>query len=83
MLRMVLLLFLAALASAPMAVAQTKKPPLPPGRDPGGIAIALLTTGIDCTLPHIARGLGRDGEGELIGFDLADGDNRPFGDNRA
>jgi len=83
MLRIVLVLFLATLAFAPMAVAQTKKPPLPPGRDPGGIAIALLTTGIDYTSASVARGLARDGEGELIGFDLVDGDNRPFGDNRA
>ena len=83
MLRIVLVLVIVALASAPITLAQTKKPPLPPGRDPGGIAIALLTTGIDYTSPSVARGLARDGEGELIGFDLVDGDNRPFGDNRA
>ena len=78
--RAVLLLQLTALlALGPMAIAQTKKPPLPPGRDPGGVAVALLTTGIDYTLPQIARGLARDGEGELIGFDLVDKDNRPFG----
>jgi hypothetical protein len=80
MLRVALLLhFIAILASGPMAFAQTKKPPLPPGRDPGGVAIALLTTGIDYTSPHIAQRLARDGEGELIGFDLVDNDNRPFG----
>ena len=33
--------------------------------------------------PQIARRLARDGEGELIGFDLVDKDNRPFGDSRA
>jgi len=80
MLRAVLLLhFASVLALGPMALAQTKKPPLPPGRDPGGVAIALLTTGIDYALPHIAQRLARDGEGELIGFDLVDNDNRPFG----
>src|SRR5262245_7664271 len=79
--RIALGLFLATFALAPMAVAQTKKPPLPPGRDPGGVAIALLTTGIDYTLSNVARGLARDGEGELIGFDLVDRDNRPFGDS--
>src|SRR4029078_9951193 len=67
------------LALGPMALAQTKKPPLPPGRDPGGVAIALLTTGIDYTLPTIAGYLARDGEGEVIGFDPVDNDNRPFG----
>jgi hypothetical protein len=84
MLRAVLLLqFTAMLTLGPMAIAQTKKPPLPPGRDPGGVAIALLTTGIDYTLPHIAQRLARDGEGELIGFDLVDNDNRPFGGDGA
>jgi hypothetical protein len=83
MLRIVLLIhFLAMLAFGPLALAQTKKPPLLPGRDPGGVAIALLTTGIDYTSPSIARGLARDGEGELIGFDLLDNDNRPFGDGK-
>ena len=59
------------------ALAEGRKPPLPPGRDPGGVAIALLTTGIDYTLPEVAQVLARDGEGELIGRDIADDDNRP------
>jgi hypothetical protein len=67
-----------ALTLAASAAAQQKKPPLPPGRDPGGVAIALLSTGIDYTVPEVARRLARDGEGELIGRDLADNDNRPF-----
>src|SRR4029077_8292457 len=68
-----------ALTLATTAAAQRKKPPLPPGRDPGGVAIALLGSGIDYTVPHIAQRLARDGEGELIGFDLVDNDNRPLG----
>ncbi len=83
MLRALLLHLMAMLALGPIALAQIKKPPLPPGRDPGGVAIALLTTGIDYTVPEVARRLARDGEGELIGFDLIDNDNRPFGDSRA
>jgi len=59
------------------ALAEARKPPLPPGRDPGGVAIALLTTGIDYTQPEVAQVLARDGEGELIGRDIADDDNRP------
>src|SRR5262245_64323105 len=62
------------------AQAQAKKPPLPPGRDPGGVAVALIASGVDYTLPEVARGLARDGEGDLIGFDSLDNDNRPFGD---
>lgn len=54
------------------------KPPVPAGRDPGGIAIALVVTGIDYTHPEIKDRLARDGEGEIIGLDLIDGDNRPY-----
>ena len=57
---------------------RAEKPPVPPGRDPGGSAVALIGTGIDYTLPHIAPRLARDGEGELIGWDLQDQDRRPF-----
>jgi hypothetical protein len=73
-----LLCALAALVLAAAAAAQQKKPPLPAGRDPGGVAIAFIGTGIDYTLPQIAQRLARDGEGELIGWDLLDKDNRPF-----
>jgi Subtilase family len=78
-----LLSFAVLLALAGTALGQAKKPPLPPGRDPGGVAVALLVTRFDYTAPHIAQRLARDGEGELIGSDLIDNDNRPFGDSRA
>lgn len=75
--RLSALCVVAVLASVSAAHAQ-RDPPLPPGLDPGGIAIALITTGIDYTLPEVAQRLARDGEGELIGWDLVDRDNRPF-----
>ena len=79
MLRALLLLQVAAvLALGPVASAQGRKPPLPPGRDPGGAAIALISTGVDYRLPSIARRLARDGEGELIGWDVQDRDRQPF-----
>jgi hypothetical protein len=62
----------------PAATAQEKDPKVPVGRDAGGIAVALVTTGLDYTHPEIAPRLARDGEGELIGWDLVDNDNRPF-----
>lgn len=65
-----------------VAGAQENKPPVPPGRDPGGVAMALLGTGIDYTLPQIAQRLARDGEGELIGWDLEDRDRRPYDSSR-
>lgn len=78
--RALLLCGVAALVLVPMAAAQQppSKPAVPPGRDPGGVAIALFGTGLDYTLPEVARRLARDGEGELIGWDLKDNDNRPF-----
>jgi hypothetical protein len=63
--------------------ARAQDPRFPAGKDPGGTAIVLLTRGIDYTRPEIASLLARDGEGELIGWDFVDNDNRPFvkGDN--
>jgi hypothetical protein len=60
------------------ASAQTRTPRLPSGSDPGGPAVALVSTGVDYTDPALAKMLARDGEGELIGWDFVDGDNRPF-----
>lgn len=78
LLRCAVLLMIAAAVFGGAPAAQDRKPPLAPGRDPGGVAIALLTTGIDYTLPNIAQRLARDGEGELIGWDVADQDRKPF-----
>jgi len=64
------------------AVAQERKPPVPAGQDPGGVAIALLVTGIDYTLPSLAQHLARDGEGELIGWDVEDRDRQPLDKSR-
>lgn len=58
------------------------KPSVPPGVDPGGIAVALIGGGLDYTDPEIARRLARDGEGEIIAWDFVDGDNRPFAATR-
>jgi hypothetical protein len=63
---------------AELATGQGRKPKLPPGLDPGGVAIALFSSGIDYRAADIAQRLARDGEGDLIGWDLVDRDNRPF-----
>jgi hypothetical protein len=60
------------------AQGQARKPKLPAGLDPGGVAIALFSTGIDYRAADIVARLARDGEGDLIGWDLVDRDNRPF-----
>jgi hypothetical protein len=77
-LRAAILSVLAAAVLTLATQAQEAKPRVPPGRDPGGVAIALISTGIDYTIPEIAQRLARDGEGELIGWDLEDKDRRPF-----
>jgi hypothetical protein len=64
--------------SIALAAEPAKKPPVPPGVDPGGVLIALIGEGIDYTMPAIAARLARDGEGELIGWDFADNDRRPY-----
>lgn len=76
--RPLLLAAFVLVAATCAALAQGKKPPLPPGRDPGGIAVALIGTGIDYTQAALARQLARDGEGEPIGWDVVDRDRLPF-----
>lgn len=62
------------------ASAQTgpKKPKVPPGRDPGGVAVALIGAGVDYRASDIAGRLARDGEGLAIGWDVIDDDERPL-----
>ena len=76
----IVIALLAVFIAATAAVAQkpSDKPRVPPGVDPGGVAVAIIGSGIDYTRPEIAARLARDGEGELIGWDFVDNDRRPF-----
>ncbi|MEQ1651636.1 MAG: hypothetical protein ABL897_04030 [Hyphomicrobium sp.] len=56
-------------------------PPVPPGRNPGGQPVAFINGGIDYTRPPFSTMLARDGEGEIIGYDFADDDRRPYDAN--
>lgn len=58
--------------------AQPQDPKAPAGNDPGGFPVAVISAGIDYTDPVIAGRLARDGEGEVIGYDVTDNDARPF-----
>src|SRR5262249_13897079 len=78
-----LLVMTGTMVWAELATAQGRKPKLPAGLDPGGVAIAILSTGIDYRAADIAQRLARDGEGDLIGWDLVDRDNRPFNEAAA
>lgn len=73
------LTYLLLVAGAASADAQPNgKPAVPAGVDPGGTAIAVIGGGLDYTRPEIAGRLARDGEGFVIGFDLADNDRKPY-----
>jgi hypothetical protein len=54
------------------------KPRVPPGRDPGGIAVAIVGAGVDYARAVIAARLARDGEGEIVAWDVLDNDARPL-----
>lgn len=68
----------ATLIAQAFAQTPTDKPRVPPGVDPGGVAVAIIGSGIDYTNPEIAKRLARDGEGEIIGWDFIDNDRRPY-----
>ena len=53
-------------------------PPLPEGSDPGGVTVAHIDSGVNYLLPEIAARLARDAEGNALGRDLWDNDERPF-----
>lgn len=66
------------LALSAGSAAHADDPPLAPGQDPGGTAVAVLADGFDYTTPGLAKLLARDGEGEAITWDAVDRDPRPF-----
>lgn len=70
----------ATLMPAARGLAQTgpRKPKVPPGRDPGGVAVAIIGAGVDYLRPDVAARLARDGEGEMIGWDVIDDDPYPL-----
>lgn len=53
-------------------------PPLASGKDPEGVAVAVVADGFDYTRADLAKILARDGEGEAIALDTVDNDHRPF-----
>ncbi len=71
------ILFLFALGSAPAPASQIE-PELPPGKDPGGIAVAIIDSGVNYTLQSIAGRLARDENGKCLGYDFHDNDRKPF-----
>jgi len=57
---------------------QPLNPPIPPGKDPTGVAVAVVDTGVNYLLESVAQRLARDASGRALGFDYWDMDDRPF-----
>ena len=53
-------------------------PAVPPARDPGGVAVGLIDSGVNYTIAPFLDRLGRDAGGALVGRDLWDMDDKPF-----
>jgi hypothetical protein len=65
-----------AITCGPAMAADPKVPPASPAEDRRPVAI--LTTGFDYTRAEIAARLARDGEGEIIAWDVPGDDRFPF-----
>jgi hypothetical protein len=53
-------------------------PPVPPGKDPGGVKVGLIDTGLNYTLAKFSNRLARDQAGRILGYDFAEQDRRPY-----
>lgn len=63
---------------AATAYAGPHEPDVPPGKDPGGMAVAIIDSGVNYTLPRVANRLARDKSGQILGYDFQDNDKCPF-----
>ncbi len=61
-----------------VGAAERLNPAVPPGDDPGGVAVGLVDSGVNYLLPEIGKRLARRADGSLMGFDYWDEDDRPF-----
>lgn len=68
----------AAVAPATVRADAVRDPAIAAGVDPGGIAIGLVSSGLDITDAELTKRLARDGEGHPIAWDVIGGDPNPF-----
>ena len=71
-------LFLAFALAPSAGFAGVNEPAIPEGKDPGGVAVAIIDSGVNYTLKQITPRLARDPQGNLIGYDFHDDDLCPF-----
>ncbi len=67
----------------PTGVREPLDPVVPPGKDPGGVLVALVDAGVNYLLPEVGERLARDSSGDILGYDYWDQDPRPFDANPA
>ncbi|MFQ6023101.1 MAG: S8 family serine peptidase [Acidiferrobacterales bacterium] len=63
---------------APTGKREALNPPVPTGKDPGGVLVAIVDAGVNYLLPEISARLARDQNGSVLGYDYWDLDDRPF-----
>jgi hypothetical protein len=66
---------------APTGASEPLNPPVPAGRDPGGVTVALFDSGLNYTLPTFSGRLARGRDGKAWGYDYWELDKRPFDNN--
>ncbi len=62
----------------PLGPPEPLNPPMPDGKDPGGVTVAHIDSGVNYLLESISSRLARDENGGALGQDFWDGDARPF-----
>lgn len=62
---------------------QPLDPPVPPGKDPGGVRVGHVDSGVNYLLSGVGGRLARRADGTIIGWDYWDDDPRPFDLNPA
>ena len=78
LLRVILAVVLLLAVPRVAATASQMEPDVPRGKDPGGVAVAIIDSGVNYTLHDIASRLARDENGECLGYDFHDNDRKPF-----
>jgi hypothetical protein len=68
---------------AATGVREPLNPPVPGGKDPGGVPVAIVDAGVNYLLPEVGQRLARNEDGEILGYDYWDLDKRPFDANPA
>ncbi|WP_089167781.1 S8 family peptidase [Azotobacter chroococcum] len=53
-------------------------PPVPDSASHFGVKVALVDSGVNYLLPEIARALARDAQGNILGYDFREMDDRPY-----